>query len=87
MIAGACIGLVTGPLAMGWHRYPWIAVPFAAVSVVVLHPLMDRDVPNLVDVDVLKSARTYIAIALNIAAVILARPYTEAFQRRILGGQ
>ena len=48
---------------------------------------MDRDVPNLVDVDVLKSARTYIAIALNIAAVILARPYTEAFQRRILGGQ
>ena len=87
MILGACLGLVTGPLVMGWREYPWIAVPFAAASIVVLHPIMDQDLPSLIGLDMLKSWRTYVAVALNIVAAHVSSPNIKAFTERLVNSK
>jgi predicted MFS family arabinose efflux permease len=87
MIVGACLGLVIGPLVIGWREYPWAAVPLVAASIIVLHPVMDQDLPSLIGLDMLKSPRTYIAIALNIAAMFVWLPYITALQDRVLNGR
>jgi hypothetical protein len=87
MLLGACVGLVTGPLAMGWRNYPWAAIPFVAVSIVVIHPVMNQDLPSLVGVDMLRSWRIYAAIALNVAAVVVSYPYIRSYTDHFLNGR
>ena len=87
MILGACLGLVIGPLVVGWREYPWIAVPLVVASIIVLHPVMDQDLPRLIGLDMLKSPRTYVAIALQIVAAEVSRPYVKALQDRFLNGR
>ncbi len=85
MILGACVGLVVGPIVMGSRAYPWVSVPFAVAAIFILHPIKDQDLPNLIGADMLKSARTYIAIVLLAAAQFLALPYQLAFFARFSG--
>jgi len=84
MILGASLGLITGPLVMGWREYPWIAVPFVAASIVVLYPIMDQDLPSLIGLDMLNSWRTYVAVALIIVAMLVAAPDIKAFTERFV---
>ena len=72
MILGACLGCLIGPIVIGWRAYPWVAVPFVFGAFVILHPVMDKDLPNLIGVDTPKSPRTYIAVALFAAAQIVS---------------
>jgi len=87
MILGACIGFPVGVLVIGWRDYPWAAVPIVAASIVVLNPVMDQDLPTLIGLDMLKSARTYISGALIIAAVAISAPNIKAFLNRFSNGQ
>lgn len=84
MILGACLGLIIGPLVMGWREYPWIALPFVAASIIVLYPIMDQDLPSLIGLDMLKSWRTYVAVALSIVAMLVAAPDIKAFTERFV---
>jgi hypothetical protein len=86
MIVGACTGLIVGPIVMGLRTYPWVSIPFVLAAIVILHPIMDQDLPNLIGADMLKSARTYIAIALLIGAELLSAPYQKAFLARFYAG-
>jgi hypothetical protein len=82
MIFGALAGLIVGPLFMGIRQYPWVGVPFVALSAVVIHPIMNRDVPSLISLDMLKSARTYVALTLIAVGVLLSAPTLLAFLNR-----
>jgi hypothetical protein len=72
MILGAAIGLVLGPIT--WplvphppgSQFPWISFALAWAAIVVLHPVMDKEVPTLIGADMLKSVRTYIGAGLLI---------------------
>jgi len=86
MIVGVLLSLITGPMFMGVRQYPWAAVPFVALAVIVLHPLMNRDVPSLIGTDMLKSPRTYVGIALVIAAELVSAPVMRAFKDRFVAG-
>src|ERR1700736_4223258 len=87
MILAACCGFAIWIQVMGWREYPWVAVPFVVTSIVVLHPIMDKDLPSLIGLDMLKSWRTYVAVALNIVAVLLSNPIMKAFQDRSFNGR
>jgi hypothetical protein len=87
IILATCFGFVTGVLVMGWRQYPWAIVPLVAASIVVLNPVMDQDLPTLIGLDMLKSPRTYIFVALHIAVVLIAEPYRKAFLSRFLEGR
>jgi hypothetical protein len=63
---------------MGWRAYPWIALPLVFAAMVVIHPVMDKEHPDLIDTDTLRSPRTYIAVVLLIAAQLVAMPYEIA---------
>jgi hypothetical protein len=71
MIVGACIGFPLGVLQEGWRSYPWFVIPLTFISIVVLHPIMEKDVPNLVGVDMLSSPRVYVGAALLLASGFL----------------
>jgi hypothetical protein len=71
---------------MGWRAYPWAAVPFVLAAIIVLHPVMNKDLPSLIGADMLRSPRTYIAVALSAAAEIISAPYWKAFQDHFPSG-
>ncbi len=73
MILGASAGLIVRPFVYGWRAFPWVAIPLAGCAIVILHSVMDKDLPNLIGVGLLKSPRTYIASALCIAAFLNGR--------------
>lgn len=87
MILGASLACLIGPIVLGWRAYPWVAIPFVFAAIVILHPVMDKNLPNLIGVDMLKSPRTYIAVALFAAAQIVSTPYVKAVQDRFLHGR
>jgi hypothetical protein len=84
VILGACVSLVVGPIVMGWREYPWIGVPFWLASAVAFHPVMDKEVPSLIGLDMLRSWRTYIGILLQVAAWYVTAPYQRAFVNRFM---
>jgi hypothetical protein len=81
---GACLGVVIGPIVMGWRGYPWISLPPAVAATIIIHPVMDRDLPNLIGADMLRFPRTYIAIVLCAVAQLLAMPKIRDFLARFL---
>ena len=87
MILAARISpLVTITFFTGWQGYPWVVLPFVYTAIVILHPVMDKDVPSLIGLDTLKSPRTHIAAALLVISQILAGPYLrESLERRAQG--
>jgi hypothetical protein len=68
MILAAGVRLCVGPPFQGVSQFPWISAAYVCAAIVVLHPVMDKDLPELVGSDMLKSFRTYIGVALLIAA-------------------
>ena len=68
MILAAGVRLGVGPPFQGFFQFPWISAAYVCAAIVVLHPVMDKDLPPLVVSDMLKSLRTYIGAALLIAA-------------------
>ena len=86
MLAGTCVGLIVSPFFYGIKGSPWITVPFVLPAIILMHPLMDKDVPTLVGADLLKSPRTYIAIVLMVVAGLLAYPYQKATIDCWIGG-
>jgi hypothetical protein len=68
----------------GWRPYPWIALPLVFAAMIVIHPVMDKELPNLIDTDTLRSPRTYIAVVLLIAAQLVAMQYEIAFLSRFV---
>jgi len=85
-LGGACFGLIVGPFFYGIDGYPWITLPFGLPAIILMHPLMDKDVPTLFGADLLKSPRTYIAISLMVVAALLAYPYQKALTDCWIGG-
>jgi hypothetical protein len=68
MIAAAAVRFLLGPPFRGASPFPWISAACMALSIVVLDPLMDRDLPTFADRAMLKSARTYLGAALIVAS-------------------
>ena len=68
MILAVGVRLVFGPPFQSVSRFPWISAAYVCAAIVVLHPVMDKDLPILVGSDILKSLRTYIGAGLLIAA-------------------
>jgi hypothetical protein len=68
MILAAGVRFVVGPPFQGVSQFPWISAAYVSAAIVVLHPVMDKDLPTLVGPDMLKSLRTYIGAGLLIAA-------------------
>jgi hypothetical protein len=66
MIVGACIGVPVNLMRLGFRCFPWIAIPFTVTAIIVLHPVMDKDLPTLIGTDMLASPRTYIGVVLMI---------------------
>jgi hypothetical protein len=76
MLLGTCVGFVGGFFHYGWRTYPWAILPFVFLSIVLLHPVMEKDVPSLVGADMLREPRTYYGGAsLVIALFILILGY------------
>jgi len=71
MILAVGVRLVFGPPFQSVSRFPWISAANVCAAIVVLHPVMDKDVPLSVGSDMLKSLRTYVGAALLIAAYYL----------------
>jgi len=71
MILAVGVRLVFGPQFQSVSRFPWISAANVCAAIVVLHPVMDKDVPLSVGSDMLKSLRTYVGAALLIAAYYL----------------
>jgi hypothetical protein len=67
MILAAGVSWVWPPF-QGVSQFPWISAAYVCAAIVVLHPVMDKDLPMLVGSDMLKSLRTYIGAGLLIAA-------------------
>jgi predicted MFS family arabinose efflux permease len=72
MIIGACVGLPLGVLTHGWRSYPWLVVPLNIALIVVMHPVMEKDVPSLIGEDMLSSPRTWIGLVLFAAIMLLS---------------
>ena len=85
LIAGTCIGSILGVIVNGWQNFPWMALPFEFFAIFLLHPLMDKDLPNLVGMDLLKSPRTYLALILFAIAQTFEFPYMKAQFHLIFG--
>ena len=71
MILATGVRLAFGPPFQGVARFPWISAASVCAAIVVLHPVMDKDLPLSVGSDMLKSLRTYVGAALLIAAYYL----------------
>ena len=57
-----------GPPFHGVSQFPWISAAYVCAAIVVLHTVMDKDLPISVGSDILKSFRTYIGAGLLITA-------------------
>ena len=68
LILGAGVRFCVGPPFHGGSRFPWISAAFVCAAIVVLHPVMDKNLPLMVGKDILISMRTYAGAALLIAA-------------------
>jgi hypothetical protein len=68
MILAAGVRLCVGPPFQGVSQFPWISAAYLCGAIVVLHPVMDKDLPLSVGSDMLKSLLTYVGAALLIAA-------------------
>ena len=73
-MAGA-VGYGVRPIVLGTYQYEWISAACWLAAFVALHPLMDKDLPTLFDIAMLKSFRTYIAATLLIAAQLVDSYY------------
>ena len=71
MILPVGVRMVFGPPFRGVSQFPWISAANVCAAIVVLHPVMDKDLPLSVGSDMLKSLRTYVGAALLIAAYYL----------------
>ena len=71
MILAAGVRLVFGPPFRGVSQFPWISAAYVCAAIVMLHPVMDKDLPLSAGSDMLKSLRTYVGAALLIAAYYL----------------
>jgi hypothetical protein len=71
LILAAAVRLCVGPPYQGVSQFPWISAAYVCAAIVVLHPVMDKDLPLSVGSDMLKSLRTYVGAALLIAAYFL----------------
>ena len=71
MILAAGVRLLVGPPFQGVSQFPWISAAYVCAAIVVLHPVMDKDLPLSAGSDMLKSLRTYVGAALLIAAYYL----------------
>lgn len=67
MILGAAVRFIVGPPFLGAPQFPWTSAACVSAAIVVLDPVMDRDLPTLVSSDMLKSLRMYIGAGLLIA--------------------
>jgi hypothetical protein len=68
MILAVAVRLVVGPPFQAFSHFPWISVAFVCAGIVVLNPVMDKNLPISVGSDIIKSLRTYIGTGLFIAA-------------------
>jgi len=75
MILAAGVSWGVRPLVQGVSQFPWIPFACNIAAIVVLHPVMDRDLPTLVGCDMLKSLRTYVGAALLIATEVVDSYY------------
>jgi len=71
---------ITPVLFQDISRYPWISAACWCAAIVVLHPIMDKDVPTMFSSDMLKSPRTYIGTCLFIAAQLVDSYYYHSGQ-------
>ena len=46
MLLGTCVGFPLGVFVYGWRNYPWAMLPFVLASIILLHPVMEKDVPS-----------------------------------------
>jgi hypothetical protein len=63
MILAVGVRLVFGVPFQGVPQFRWISAAYVCAAIVVLHPVMDKDLPLSVGSDMLKSLRTYIGAA------------------------
>src|SRR5438034_971457 len=75
IILAGVVSLGVGPLVRGIYQYPWISAACWCAAIVLLHPLMDKDLPTLFSSDMLKSPRMYFAVGLLIAAQLVDSYY------------
>jgi hypothetical protein len=68
IILAAGVRLLFGPPFHGVSQFPWISAASLCAAIVVLHSVMDKDLPLSVGSDILKSLRTYIGAGLLITA-------------------
>jgi hypothetical protein len=71
MILAMGVRLIFGPPFQGVSQFPWISAANVCAAIVVLHPVMDKDLPLSVGSDMLKSLRTYVGAVLLIAGYYL----------------
>jgi len=75
MIAGACIGTIVRLALEGWRNFPYIPMLFVVPAIIVLHPVMNKELPTLVGLDMLRSPRTYIGFSLCVLAQLSSWRY------------
>lgn len=68
MILAMGVRLCAGPPFQAVTQFPWISAAYLCAAILVLHPVMDKDLPILVGSDIVKSLRTYAGGALLVAA-------------------
>jgi hypothetical protein len=71
MLLGTCVGFPGGVFYYGWRNYPWAVLPFALASIVLLHPVMEKDVPSLIGADMLREPRTYYGVATLLIGIVV----------------
>ena len=71
MLLGTCVGFPLGVFVYGWRNYPWAMLPFVLASIILLHPVMEKDVPSLIGADMLKEPSAYYGLATILIAVVI----------------
>src|SRR5579862_9279133 len=75
ILGGALIGTVAQIFIGSWTRGDWLLMLLNVIAIVILHPLMDRDLETPFDSGMLRSWRAYTA------AVLLVISFLANFRR------
>jgi hypothetical protein len=74
MLGGATISALAQIFTGSWARADWPPIVLSVMAVVILHPLMDRDVETPFDSGMLRSWRAYVGIVLlAISSLVMFR--------------